>query len=336
MSALVYEWTRTLSRLESRSPEGVTRPVHLLTELVERDGDSILNIMLTDSKNVWEGSIESKSMLEYGSKHTISNLENYLSITHDALTGKTTHPPSDAVDSGETVGPWEFELKTDDGDLSKGSFVWKKSLSSGIKVHFGAVNMCRQEGGVSNLLDELITELQRRDDKVQSSKEGKQECIKQRAAALELVKQSVEGKENYEQEMISSFILALNKKKEKIRCLQEELKLISRIRSGVDLRDSGSETEGEGKEEQVATKANSSNVKETEKKSGLLKARLGLDKDDNDDDVTGPPLKKRTRVAMVIPKEIPKDTTTAPKQKGRAASRKSKTSLDADDLIKDM
>ena len=188
---------------------------------------------------------------------------------------------------------------------------------------------------MSELLDEIITELNRRDEEVKKSKEAAQECVTQRAAALELVEKAVEGKEEYEREMISSFCLALNKKKEKIRCLQEELKLISRIRSGVDLRGSGSDTEAEGNEEQESLgKGNSDNANDSDKKSGLLKTRLNIEREE--DDVTGPPLKKRTRVSKRISKDIPKDSKPSSRPKGRVASRKGRTSLDADDLIEDM
>ena len=187
---------------------------------------------------------------------------------------------------------------------------------------------------MSELLDEIIMELKTRDEEVKKSKEAEQECVTQRAEALELVEKAVEGKEEYEREMISSFCLALNKKKEKIRCLQEELKLISRIRSGVDLRDSGSDTEAEGNEEQATlVKGNSDNANGSDKKSGLLKTRLSIERDD---DVSGPPLKKRTRVSKKISKDIPKDPKPSSRQKGRVASRKGRTSLDADDLIEDM
>ena len=119
MSAQVFHWTRTLSRLVSSSPGSVSRPVHLLTELAENEGDTILKLKLTDSSKVWEGSIGSESMVEYGSKHNIDDLEEYLSVTHGALTGKTTHPPTETGESSDSLKPWEFELKTDDIDVSK-------------------------------------------------------------------------------------------------------------------------------------------------------------------------------------------------------------------------
>lgn len=188
---------------------------------------------------------------------------------------------------------------------------------------------------MGELLDEIITELKRRDEEVLKFKEVEQECVTQRAAALKLVEKAVEGKEEYEREVMSSFCLALNKKKEKIRCLQEELKLISRIRSGVDLRDSGSDTEAEGNDDQeTLVKGNSENANDSDKKSGLLKTRLNLERDE--DDVTGPPLKKRTRVSKRISKDVPKDSKPSSRQKPRVASRKGRTSLDADDLIEDM
>ena len=112
MSARGPDWTRTLSRLDSNSPGGVIRPVHLLTELVQRGGDADLDITLTDGKNVWLGSIDTKQLMEYGSKHNFENLEEYLSVTHAALTGKSLCPPSD-----EGTKPWEFELKTEDGNM---------------------------------------------------------------------------------------------------------------------------------------------------------------------------------------------------------------------------
>ena len=192
--------------------------------------------------------------------------------------------------------------------------------------------MARQEAGVADLLDQIIAEMGRRDDKVDRYWEEKGECERQREEAMGLVKRAVEGKEEYEREMIRSFSLALNKKKEKIRCLKEELKLINRIRSGVDLRNSDSGTEGEGSEELTA--GNSNSTVETEKKPARLKARITVDKDD--DEVIGPPLKKRTRVSKGTPKDLPKDSTQPAKQKGRVASRKNKTSVDTNDLIKDM
>ena len=103
----------------SSSPGSVSRPVHLLTELAENEGDTILKLKLTDSNKVWEGSIGSESMVEYGSKHNIDDLEEYLSVTHGALTGKTTHPPTETGESSDSLKPWEFELKTDDIDVSK-------------------------------------------------------------------------------------------------------------------------------------------------------------------------------------------------------------------------
>ena len=195
--------------------------------------------------------------------------------------------------------------------------------------------MSLQEGGVTDLLDQVIAEMGRRDDKADKYWGERGECERQREEAMELVKRAVEGKVEFEKEIICSFNIALNKKKEKIRCLKEELKLINRIRSGVDLRDSESDTGGEGSEEQEATaKDASSSTVETEKKSALLKARMTVDKDE--DDITGPPLKKRTRVSKATPKDLPKYSAQSSKQKGRAASRKGKTSLNADDLIKDM
>ena len=116
MSAQVFHWTRTLSRLESSSAGGVSRPVHLMTELVEKEGDTILKLKLTDSSKVWEGSIGSKYMIEYGSKHNIDNLEEYLSVTHGALTGKTTHPPTEPGETSDSLEPWEFEMKIGDVD----------------------------------------------------------------------------------------------------------------------------------------------------------------------------------------------------------------------------
>ena len=186
---------------------------------------------------------------------------------------------------------------------------------------------------MTDLLDQIIAEMGRREDKLDQCCEEKGACERQREDAMELVKKAVEGKEKYEQEIVSSFSLALNKKKEKIRCLKEELRLINRIRSGIDLRNSDSGTDGEGSEETTARDV-SNNTKGTEKKPALLKARMKVDK--GEDDVIGPPLKKRTRVSKAAPKDIPKDTTQPSKQKGRLASRRGKTSLDAEDLIKDM
>ena len=118
MSATGLDWIRTLSRLDSNSPGGVTRPVHLLTELVEREGTADLNITLTDGKNVWLGSISTEQLMEYGSKHNFETLEEYMSVTHGALTGKSLCPPSGPAEGGVEMKPWEFDLKTEDGNLS--------------------------------------------------------------------------------------------------------------------------------------------------------------------------------------------------------------------------
>ena len=133
MSATAPDWIRTLSRLDSNSPGGVTRPVHLLTELVKRGGEADLNITLTDGNNVWLGSIDTKQLMEYGSKHNFESIEEYLSVTHGALTGKSLSPPSDAAE-GEAEKPWEFELKTEDGNLSNVS-AKRYLMSTRCRVH---------------------------------------------------------------------------------------------------------------------------------------------------------------------------------------------------------
>ena len=189
---------------------------------------------------------------------------------------------------------------------------------------------------MTQFLDELLSELLKRDEKADRAAGDKLECEKQRKEAMEMLKEAANGKEEHDQEMIRSFCLALNKKKEKIRCLKDELGLINRIRSGVDLRRSDSDTEGEGNEDIVSSfKESSSATAEGEKKGGLVKARMGADMEE--DDVMGPPLKKRTRVAKGKPKPIPtQQPTRISSRRGRVASRKGKTSLDADDLIKYM
>ena len=114
MSGLVPEWPRTLSRLDSNTPDGVSRPIHLLSELAERKGNTQLMIILTDGSSVWEGSIDEEAMMEYAAKQDMNRLD-YLSLSQQALTGKTNGTNELSVEDAAL----EFDLKSEDSSQRK-------------------------------------------------------------------------------------------------------------------------------------------------------------------------------------------------------------------------
>ncbi|XP_010876472.2 DNA repair protein XRCC4 isoform X2 [Esox lucius] len=313
----------------------------LQVEWKGRDLGSGFLLMLTDGQNSWRGEVSEDAVMEEAEELEMQT-DRYIQDLQEALTG-----------TGSSSSDYSFTLTSDPSPGVNMTLAYEK-VQMEISFRLGSVLLCEVPEPVEEVRTllthglELGTKLQKHN---QSLKEENHRLKQELQHINAEMQRYVKGKETLESELYSRFVLVLNEKKAKIRCLKENITHLEETRedrgssSGKRMKQSTVETREE-EEDMYGASTDEEEPASTTNTKGMTRSHSPLDSSPNDITDVAPCRKRRLRhlqppetvATRPITEPAPKPRR-APPPSSRAAANKEQRSTDvspdAEDLFED-
>ncbi|XP_045174281.2 DNA repair protein XRCC4-like [Mercenaria mercenaria] len=333
----------------------------LLTKL-KNGGQEGFDLTLCCNGSVWSGTVSEDDLDTLCSRLKIQ-FNKYVKETVEALTN-----------SSECKRSFQYELKR---GKDKAEFSWKKHVpDEDITFQLGSATLKSRVDSaqmITKIYNHCIENIQELKTRIHSLETDNQRLSQERINALKRLEKCVVAKEELENDLYSKFSLVLNRKKEKIRQLKEQ------VQSGVfgnstDIKQSPEESETSttrvkrqrtGTQDSKSQNSGSEENTDEEETPKTKRSRTGTQKKresggddslilDNDDDTEsgtsvsrprrqrGRQQKKQTPAKPVLPRVGSGEATPGSERKSRlrksgsSNSNRSSENVDADDLLGDL